>query len=59
MHFTVEKQDYEIFKALIMDKFLDVNAVDKEEFYKARRLSVIFSAFHKILYREEKRIMRK
>ena len=59
MHFAVEKQDHEIFRALINDPYLDVNAVDTEEFFKPRRLSVIFSAFHKILYRQEKRIMRK
>lgn len=41
-----------------MDPWIDVNAIETDNFYKPRRLSVIFSAFHKMLYRKEKFIMR-
>ena len=59
LHYAVEKQDYEMFEALIQDPFIDANICDQHEFVKPRRLSVIFSAFHKILYRMEKFSMRK
>lgn len=58
LHFAVEKQDYDMFHALICDQWIDANIVENEDFYKARRLSVIFSAFHKMLYRKEKFPMR-
>lgn len=59
LHYAVEKQDHELFVALITDPYTDVNQVDSEELNKARRISVIFSAFHKILYAKEKLPMRR
>lgn len=46
-----------MFLALISDDWIDVNATDNEKTERARRSSVIFSAFHKILYQREKIIM--
>lgn len=48
-----------MFKILLEDKFLNVHLHDEHDFVRARRLSVIFSAFHKILYQREKIQMRK
>ena len=59
LHFALEKQDHAMFLALIGDQWLDVNAADTEKVDRARRSSVIFSAFHKILYQREKIIMAK
>jgi len=54
LHYAVDKQDYEMFLALIKDPYIDANSCETEDFYKPRRFSVIFSAFHKILYKKEK-----
>lgn len=59
LHYAVEKQDHEMFLALIRDEWVDPLAYDTEEFAKARRCSVIFSAFHHILYNREKLPMRR
>lgn len=59
LHYSVEKQDHELFLALIRDEWVDPLAHDTEEFAKARRCSVIFSAFHHILYNREKLPMRR
>ena len=59
LHYAVEKQDHDLFLALISDPYIDVNKVDTEELNKARRSSVIFSAFQKILYCKEKLCMKK
>ena len=48
-----------MFHAIIDDPYIDAAAVDTCEYLKARRLSVIFSAFHKMLYTKEKQLMRK
>ena len=48
-----------MFLALVSDEWIDPNAFDTEEFQKARRCSVIFSAFHHILYHREKLAMRR
>lgn len=48
-----------MFLALIRDEWIDPHAVDTEEFHKSRRSSVIFSAFHHILYHREKLSMRR
>ena len=58
LHYAVEKQDHDLFSALINDPYINVNKYDDELFEKARRSSVIFSAFHKILYNKEKLPMR-
>jgi ankyrin repeat protein len=58
LHYAVEKQDYEMFLTLLDDPYIDPNALELEQYFKPRRLSVIFSAFHKMLYRKEKHIMR-
>ena len=50
LHFVVEKQDYTMFLILLEDPYIDVNQVEIDKFLRPRRLSVIFSAFHKILY---------
>ena len=50
LHYAVEKQDYEMFQAIIQDPYVDANLPDTQDFSKARKLSVIFSAFHKMLY---------
>ena len=48
-----------MFLILLDDPYIDVNLVELEKFLRPRRLSVIFSAFHKILYHKEKHQMRK
>ena len=48
-----------MFNELIADKYIDPNIEDTIEFLKPKKYSVIFSAFHKILYRMEKFTMRK
>lgn len=48
-----------MFIALIRDEWIDPHSVDSEEFQKSRRCSVIFSAFHHILYHREKLAMRR
>lgn len=59
LHRIVEKQDYNTFLDVINEGKTDVNQVDKENYNKARFHSVIFSAFHKILYNKEKFYMRR
>ena len=59
LHNAVDAQDYEMFNILVSDPYIDVFKVDIFEFNKPRYLSVIFSAFHKILYKMEKIKMRK
>jgi ankyrin repeat protein len=59
LHYAVEKQDYELFRIITTDKYINVHLHDEHEFLRPRRLTVIFSAFHKILYHREKMIMRK
>ena len=54
----MEKQDYEMFLTLLDDPYIDVNALEYDQYFKARRLSVIFSSFHKILYKKEKAVMK-
>ena len=59
LHYAVEKQDHDMFLALIRDEWVDPLAHDTEDFAKARRCAVIFSAFHHILYNKEKLPMRR
>jgi len=59
LHYILEKQDYELYQIVLQDKHLDVNQVNDSDFYKPRRLTVIFSAFHKVLYSREKILMRR
>ena len=59
LHYAVEKQDHDLFVSLINDPYINPNEYDIEVYEKARRSSVIFSAFHKILYNREKYPMRK
>jgi hypothetical protein len=47
-----------MFLTLLDDPYIDPNALELDQYFKPRRLSVIFSAFHKMLYRKEKHIMR-
>lgn len=48
-----------MFLVLMSDPNVDVNILDDAEMQKARKFSVIFSAFHKILFSREKFKMRK
>jgi hypothetical protein len=48
-----------MFIEIIKDPFLDPFTTDNDEMEKARKSSVIFSAFHKILYNKEKYFMRR
>ena len=48
-----------MFLALIRDEWINPHTVDTEDFHKSRRCSVIFSAFHHILYHREKLAMRR
>jgi hypothetical protein len=59
LHFAVDKQDHEMFMELIKDPFIDPFMIDESEMDKPRKLSVIFSAFHKILYHREKFVMKR
>lgn len=59
LHYSVEKQDHDMFLALIKDKWVDPHGLDSEDFARARRSAVIFSAFHHILYMKEKMVMRR
>jgi hypothetical protein len=47
-----------MFLTLLDDPYVDPNELDLDTYFKPRRLSVIFSAFHKILYKKEKHLMR-
>jgi ankyrin repeat protein len=58
LHYAVEKQDYDMFLTLLDDPYIDPNQLELDNYFKPRRLSVIFSAFHKMLYKKEKHIMR-
>lgn len=58
LHYSIEKQDYDMFQCLLNDPYIDPFQVDSD-FIKPRKLTVIFSAFHKILYSREKIFMRK
>ena len=60
LHYAVDKHDYEMFLALLEDPYLDILKLDDTDLcMKPRRQTVIFSAFHKILYLFEKLAMRK
>ena len=59
LHRAVEKQDYNTFLFLLRDRNTNVHCLDHENYNKARYYSVIFSAFHKILYSREKLTMRR
>ena len=59
LHYAVQNHDYQMFFELMQDEHIDPNIVDAQEFQKARKLSVIFSAFHKILYKKERRCMQR
>ena len=59
LHYAIEKQDHELLFNLLRDKFIDPLIVDLENFGKPRRKTVIFSAFHKLLYQKEKLIVRR
>lgn len=48
-----------MFSELIKDPFIDPSRLDGEELEKPRKLTVIFSAFHKILYAKEKLKMKR
>ena len=58
LHYVIEKGDYDMFTILLKDPYIDIFAVD-ENLLKARRISVIFSAFHKILFSREKLAMKR
>ena len=58
LHYAIDKQDYEMFMTLLSDPFIDPCAPDSD-FMKARRGTVIFSAFNKMLYAREKIRMRR
>lgn len=58
LHYSIEKQDYEMFQWLLLDPYIDPFAVDND-FMRPRKLTVIFSAFHKMLYSREKIYMRR
>jgi ankyrin repeat protein len=58
LHYSIEKQDYDMFQELLYDPYIDPFAVDSD-FMRPRRLTVIFSAFHKMLYSREKIYMRR
>ena len=47
-----------MFTILLTDPYIDVFALD-ENLLKPRRISVIFSAFHKVLYTREKLYIRR
>ena len=48
-----------MFQAIVQDPYVDANLPDTQDFGKARKLSVIFSAFHKMLYQKEKYPMKR
>lgn len=50
LHYAVEKQDHDLLVVLLRDKFIDPLTIDFEFCVKPRRKTVIFSAFHKLLY---------
>lgn len=54
LHYAVEVKDYEMLHALLQDPFIDPSKVDTDTYSKARRGTIIFSAFHKLLYQQEK-----
>ena len=58
LHYSIEKQDYEMFQLMLQDPYIDPFAVDND-YMRPRRLTVIFSAFHKMLYSREKIYMRR
>lgn len=54
LHYAIEKQDHELLLILLRDPYIDLFQVDEDRVCMPRRLTVIFSAFHKILYHREK-----
>ena len=53
LHYAVEKQDHDMYHSLMHSEFIDIFKLD-EEFLRPIQNTVIFSAFHKILYKREK-----
>jgi ankyrin repeat protein len=53
LHYAVDKQDHDMFLALIQSSNLDIFQVDFL-YQRAIHNTVIFSSFHKILYKREK-----
>lgn len=48
LHYVIEKSYYDLFIILLADPYIDIYALDFN-LMKPRRISVIFSAFYKIL----------
>lgn len=59
VHYAIEKHDHEMLIAILEDPYVDLRKTDEDRVCKARRLTVIFSAFHKILYQREKIIAKR
>lgn len=59
LHVVIENQDHLMLLEVCKDPFIDPTIVDLESLMKPRLRCAIFSAFHKILYRLEKRAMQK
>ena len=58
LHYVLEKQDHQMCISLLGSPDVDIYLLDGE-FQRPKHLTVIFSAFHKMLYKKEKMAMLK